>query len=55
MRKKSRIFARRSSGKTADGDLYVFFWNPDKDYFLHTESEMDAYIPGMNGQHMGGM
>ena len=41
--------------KTADGDLYVSFWNPDKDYFLHTESEMDAYIHGMNGQQMGGM
>lgn len=55
MRKKSRIFARRSSGKTADGDLYVFFWNPDKGYLLHTESEMDAYIHGMNDQQMGGM
>ena len=41
--------------KTADGDLYVSFWNPDKDYFLHTGSEMDTYIHGMNGQQMGGM
>ena len=41
--------------KTADGDLYVSFWNPDKDYFLYSESEMDAHIHGMNGQQMGGM
>ncbi len=41
--------------KTQDGDLYVSFWNPSREYFLHTESEMDAYIHGMNGQQMGGM
>ena len=41
--------------KTENGDLYVSFWNSDRDYFLYTESEMDAYIHGMNGQQMGGM
>ena len=45
MRKKSRIFARRSSGKTADGDLYVFFLNPDKsiDYDINNAGFSPMY------------
>lgn len=41
--------------KTADGDLYVSFWYPSNEYFLYTESEMDAYFQNRNRQQMGGM
>ena len=41
--------------KTADGDLYVSFWYPSNEYFLYTESEMDAYLQNRNIQQMGGM
>ena len=41
--------------KTADGDLYVSFWHPGSEYFLYTESEMDAYLQNQNGQQVGGI
>lgn len=31
---------------TEDGELYVSFWNSSGDYFLYTESEMNAHLQG---------
>ena len=40
---------------TADGDLYISFWNPEDDYFIMTREEFDAYLELQNGLSMGGM
>ena len=32
--------------KTEDGDLYVSYWNSSGNYFLYTESEMNAHLQG---------
>ncbi|HIT34864.1 MAG TPA: hypothetical protein IAC31_09640 [Candidatus Faecousia intestinigallinarum] len=39
--------------ETADGDLYVHFWNSGDDYFIAADDELEEYLP--TGQSLGGM
>lgn len=38
---------------TADGNLYVSFWNPGNDYFIMTREEFDAYLEPQSGLSIG--
>lgn len=38
-----------------EGNLYVSFWNSEKDYFLHTQDEMDDYLSQLRGMRFGGV
>ena len=42
----SNIRSYTITWQNEDGELYVSFWNSSGDYFLYTESEMNAHLQG---------